>query len=119
MLTRADARKAASTCVPNGDNGIWRLSLYVVPDSVRSRSLDYAVSCLGVWAQFDVAPAMLDIEKVLDGGNPKLARSDYARSAQAAVTVGRAADLGLERESVRLGLSQPQQIGLPALSLSS
>lgn len=113
------ARKAAAACVPANDNGIWNLSLYVIPSQVRSRNLDYALSCLGVWAQFDVAPAMKDIEIALGKANDGAAVSAYMSLADSASSVGTTADSALRHDAHRLHLTNFQPISLPSLQPAS
>jgi hypothetical protein len=113
------ARKAAAACVPDSDNGIWNLSLYVIPSQVRSRNLDYALSCLGVWAQFDVAPAMKDIEIALGKANDAAAVSAYMRLAKSAVNIGTAAESALRHDAHQLHLTKFQSILLPSLQPAS
>jgi hypothetical protein len=110
-----NAHRAAAACVPASDNGIWNLSLYVIPSQLRSQSLDYALSCLGVWAQFDVAPAMKDIEAVLGKANDEAAASAYMSLADSASSVGSTADSALHHEAHRLHLTNLHPISLPSL----
>lgn len=113
------ARVAAAACVPATDTGIWNLSLYAVPDPVRNRTLDYGVSCLGVWAQFEVAPAMKDIEKALDGDSESAAIAGYELIAKGAASVKTIADSAFQQEAVRLRQTGVQPISLPSLQLAS
>lgn len=113
------ARKAAAACAPASDSGIWNLSLYVIPSQVRDRNLDYALSCLGVWAQFDVAPAMKDIETVLGNANDGAAVSAYKSLADSAASLGTTADSALRRDAHRLRLTNFRPISLPSLQPAS
>lgn len=97
---------------------IWELTLYSVPSSLRGLGLDYAVSCLGVWAQEDAAPAMQLAQSLARTPSDGSARARYAQLARWAEFNANTANSSLVRAGRSLGLAQAETIALPSLALS-
>ena len=109
------ARAAAGACAPGTDSAIFDLTLYSLPDSLLGLHLEYAVSCLGVWAQEDVAPAMRTEETLLANPGDQAAVSAYRRDANWAERNLRSANLALRRAADKLGVAEFTPIQLTSI----
>lgn len=110
------AQRAAQSCAPSTANAIWQLSLYSVPSSLLGLRLNYAVSCLGVWAQEDVQPAMRAEQILLHGPGDRHAATTYRRLAGWAAGNLASANSTLRRAARRLGVGDFIPIHLTSLA---
>lgn len=110
------AQMAARACAPGSANAIWNLSLYSVPSWLGVRDLNYAVSCLGVWAEEDVRPAMIDAEILVGNPGDRSAQADFRRLAGWAADNLASANAILERSAHKFGISGFQPLSLVSLS---
>lgn len=117
------AQSAAQGCAPGTANAIFELTLYSVPTSLSGLNLNYAVSCLGVWAQEDVGPAFRNEKILLAHPGDQSAASAYRLQAGWAAANLRSANSILRRAAGKLGvadfssiqLTSIEAVGLPRL----
>jgi len=109
------AQAAARACAPGTDSAIFDLTLYSLPNSLLGLHLEYAVSCLGVWAQEDVAPAMRTEETLLANPGDRAATSAYQREASWAEGNLGAANVALRRAAGKLGVADFTPIQLTSI----
>ncbi|MGC2191160.1 MAG: hypothetical protein WA751_02380 [Candidatus Dormiibacterota bacterium] len=109
------ARATVRACSPGTDDAIFDLTLYAVPTSLSALHLGYAVSCLGVWAEEDVVPAMRNEEELLRRPGDQSAATAYLRQAGWAAQNLASANSTLRRAGGRLGVTGFSPIRLTAL----
>jgi len=109
------AQAAVRACAPGTDRAIFDLTLYSLPDSLMGLHLEYAVSCLGVWAQEDVAPAMRTEETLLANPGDQTAASAYRREASWAAINLRSANMALRRAADKLGVAEFTPVQLTSI----
>jgi hypothetical protein len=109
------AQSASHACAPASDDSVWKLTLYSLPSSLDGLHLDYAVSCLGVWAQEDVSPAMTAEAKVLLGPSGPGSLASYHKLAGWAANERAIANATLRRAAQKLGIKGFSGIRLTAL----
>lgn len=110
-----EAQAAATDCSPSTNARIFDLTLYAVPSSLGGLDLNYAVSCLGVWAQEDVDPAMRDEAALLQQPGEPGVSATYERLAGWAESNLACANSTLEQAANRLGLTDFSRIKLVRL----
>jgi len=110
------AQTAARACTPDTDSAVWELTLYAVPSSLRSLHLNYAVSCLGVWAQEDVQPAMEVEENLLHHPGDQSRITTFQRLAGWAAGNRASANSTLWRAAQKLGIASFIPISLTSLA---
>jgi hypothetical protein len=110
------AQTAARACTPDTDSAVWELTLYAVPSSLRSLHLNYAVSCLGVWAQEDVQPAMEVEENLLHHPGDQSRITTFQRLAGWAAGNRASANSTLRRAARKLGIASFIPISLTSLA---
>lgn len=110
------AQTAARACTPDTDSAVWELTLYSVPSSLRSLHLNYAVSCLGVWAQEDVQPAMAVEEDLLHHPGDQSRITTFQRLAGWAAGNRASANSTLRRAARKLGIASFIPISLTSLA---
>jgi hypothetical protein len=116
LRAEREAQTAASACSPSTNNRIFNLTLYAVPSSLAGLDLTYAVSCLGVWAQEDVGPAMHDEVTLLHQPRDAGVSAAYERLAGWAAINLACANSTLKAAANRLGLSRFSTIKLVKLA---
>jgi hypothetical protein len=113
------AQLASRACGPATDNSVWKLTLYSLPSSLDGLHLEYAVSCLGVWAQEDVSPAMTaEAQALLRPGDPGSLAS-YRKLAGWAANERTIANAVLGRAANKLGIKGFSGMGLTPLVVVS
>ena len=112
----APAKAAAVACNPSTGNGVFNLTLYAVPTALPKLRLNYAVSCLGVWAQEDVQPAMLAIQDLLRQPADQTEATAYRRAAGFAASNLASANLVLQRAARKLGITDFAPLQLTSLT---
>ncbi len=110
------AQTAARACTPDTDSAVWELTLYAVPSSLRSLHLNYAVSCLGVWAQEDVQPAMEVEDDLLHHPGDQSRITTFQRLAGWAAGNRASANSTLWRAAQKLGIASFIPISLTSLA---
>jgi hypothetical protein len=106
---------AASACDPSRDDSLFNLTVYAVPSALSHLRLNYAVSCLGVWAQEDVQPALLAAHELLRQPQDQAAAVAYRRESGFAASNLATANLVLRRAATKLGVGNFRGIRLTAL----
>jgi hypothetical protein len=110
------AQVASRSCAPATANSVWELSVYSLPSSLNGLHLEYAVSCLGVWAQEDVSPAMTAEAQLLRQQNDAGGATTYERLAGWAANDLAIANGTLRRAAQKLGISGFTEITLTSLT---
>jgi len=113
------AQLASRACAPATDNSVWKLTLYSLPSSLDGLHLDYAVSCLGVWAQEDVSPAMAAEARVLLRSSDPGSLASYRKLAGWAANERVIANATLGRAAQKLGIKGFRGIPLTTLAVPS
>lgn len=113
------ALSASAACNPSTNNALFNLSVYAVPSSLPNLRLDYAVSCLGVWAQEDVRPAMKAVQDLLRQPGDQEAALSYRRESGFAADNLNSANLVLQRAARKLGVAGLVSMNLTQLSTSA
>ncbi|MGC1185046.1 MAG: hypothetical protein WBA31_07840 [Candidatus Dormiibacterota bacterium] len=119
----ADAEKkaqaAAAACDPSSSSVLFNLTVYSVPSSLPNLRLNYAVSCLGVWAQEDVRPALQAVEDLLREPGDQAAALSYRQESGFAAANLASANLVLQRAARKLGVTGVLPLRLTSLSTSA
>jgi hypothetical protein len=118
QLAQATAKAAAVACNPSTGNGIFNLTLYAVPTTLSKLRLNYAVSCLGVWAQEDVQPAMLAIQDLLRQPADQAEATAYRRASGFAASNLASANLVLQHAARKLGITDFTPLQLTSLTMT-
>ncbi|MFZ0995298.1 MAG: hypothetical protein WAO09_04875 [Candidatus Dormiibacterota bacterium] len=113
------AQAASRACAPASDNSVWKLTLYSLPSSLDGLHLDYAISCLGVWAQEDISPAMTAEARLLLRPSDPDGLSSYHRLADWAANERAIVNATLRRAAQRLGIKGFSGIALTSLVVVS
>jgi len=113
------AQLASRACTPVTDNSVWNLTLYSLPSSLDGLHLDYAVSCLGVWAQEDVSPAMTAEAHVLLQSSDPGSLASYHKLEGWAASERAITNAVLRRAAKRLGIKGFSGIALTSLAVVS
>jgi len=113
------ALSASAACNPSTNNALFNLTIYAVPSSLPNLRLDYAVSCLGVWAEEDVRPAMKAVQDLLHRPGDQEAALSYRRESGFAANNLNSANLVLQRAARQLGVAGVVSLHLAQLSTSA
>jgi hypothetical protein len=113
------AQLASRACTPATDNSVWKLTLYSLPSPLDGLHLDYAVSCLGVWAEEDVSPAMTaEAQDLLRPSDPG-SLATYRKLAGWAANERTIANATLRRAANKLGIKGFSGVALTRLVVVS